>query len=136
MRTMSKSMSNVPSLPRYVFLLPQFVAVKEPKEATEEPDDDNIEIVLDDVIENEELGMKKEFNVFVERDLVPQIKLLKQNYIEKQDLIKVSSLSPRCPSAAPMGFACPRKATSSSTSNSSKSAKKPPRPVSLSSPRK
>lgn len=34
-------------------------------------EDDDIEVMLDDVIENEELGMRKEFNVFVERDLVP-----------------------------------------------------------------
>jgi hypothetical protein len=47
------------------------------------------EIILDDVIENEQLGMKKEFNVFVRRDLVNHIELLKKNYIESQDLIKV-----------------------------------------------
>lgn len=47
------------------------------------------EIILDDVIENEQLGMKKEFNVFVRRDLVPHIDLLRKNYIESQDLIKV-----------------------------------------------
>ncbi|CAD8045638.1 unnamed protein product [Paramecium sonneborni] len=67
-------------------ITPEFVAQKELRDDNV---DNEIDIVFDDVIENEELGMKKEYNVFVERQLVQQIKLLKQNYIEKQDLIKM-----------------------------------------------
>jgi hypothetical protein len=99
--------------------------------------DEDLEVILDDVIESEAIGMKKEFNIFVERPLVAQIKLLSQNYIEAQDLIKVrlKSLLPIVSSqfAEQLESGCPMSTTSTSTLNSSRS--KPTNSTSIASSR-